>query len=153
MSNAERPKEFDKLLVEYLGFIKAKAWRYCKTESDACDLAQQSIERCLKYWYQWDSSRYKIASWLALTVKSTFYKSRKDRNEIALTHEDISPSSQESFSQITSLRAVLTEREYNALLMIHEGFSQKEVGDSVGVSGEMIRRALRKARIKLGVDV
>lgn len=156
---------FQKFYEENRKFIYFIALKYTSTPADCDDLVQDTLVRLIKNISTLKGlDRYKIAKYIALTVRTAFIdleKSKHKEDVVFLDDEglesvmvaqeplqDIDDALSAQFS-VEKLKTTLPPREWCIL----EGkyildLSQEELGDLIGVEPDSVRMLLHRARKK-----
>ncbi len=66
-----RSKEFENLVLEYLGMLYAVALHLTRNQTDAQDLTQNTLVKALRFHYQFKEGSY-IKAWLLTIMRNTF---------------------------------------------------------------------------------
>ena len=68
---AERPKDFDELILEHLEMLYAVALRLTRNPTDAQDLTQNTVLKALRFHDRFERGTY-IKAWLLTILRNTF---------------------------------------------------------------------------------
>lgn len=148
---------FRMLVDRHLGAIVTLARRMLRDEAEADDIAQEALVRLWRSGETLELGPHGLRPWLRrVTSNLCLDRIRQSRRTVV---SDEVPEIEEAPTQMTSLEeqdvasrvgeamAALPERQRRALALFHhEGLSQAEVGEVLGVSDEAVESLLARAR-------
>ena len=155
---------FRTLVDRHLGAIVILARRMLKDEAEAEDIAQEALLRLWRSGETLELGPYGLRPWLRrVTSNLCLDRIRQSRRTVVV---DEVPEIEEAPTQMANLEeqdlarrvgeamAALPERQRRALTLFHhEGLSQAEVGEVLGVSDEAVESLLARARRALRVSL
>lgn len=155
---------FRTLVDRHLGAVVTLARRMLRDEAEADDIAQEALLRLWRSGETLELGPHGLRPWLRrVTSNLCLDRIRQARRTVV---SDEVPEIEEAPTQMTGLEdqdlarrvgeamAALPERQRRALTLFHhEGLSQAEVGEALGVSDEAVESLLARARRALRVSL
>ena len=160
MTTASDTDAFNSQLCSHLATLERRAFRYVKTEADAADLVQRTIERALTYRHGFEMGT-NMRAWLSTIMHNTYintWRKRQKHNEL-LDMVHVEPRSakaprpddrdgvREALQILETLRAGMSEDFFETLrLCDFEGKSYREIADEMQVPDGTVMSRLYRAR-------
>ena len=130
------------LVVRHAGWIRKTAGRYYSEESDADDLASETIYKILSQGERYNPNR-SFKPW-ALTIMENTYKTQYNRRRCVLftAYEDYysyqSTASSDQRATVAKILSIIREygrksRNIESVLLYAKGFSYDEIAKIVGI--------------------
>lgn len=149
-------KETGEELIALLPRVRRFALSLTRTEADADDLTQATVERAISKISQWtpgtrlDSWLYKIAQNLHLHEQRRGAVRRRDAKLVEISRFTVIEGGAEAASDLNRIRkrieALPTEQRQVLLLVAVEGYSYAEAADAIGVPIGTVTSRLARAR-------
>ena len=140
---------FDALLPILRGVIR----RYTRSEADVQDIIQESFIRIFKNMNQFDARKGAFTSWSTRVAINTAINEGKKRarhpNTNHEVHVPVDPDAIQNMALedlINTLKGMPEEQHLVLNLHLVDGFSHKEIGDMIGITSEVSRQRLSRAR-------
>ena len=165
-------KAFNELAIRYLGTLRFIARKYSAQGYEQNDFLQEGLTAlfyaCQSYEADGGSS---FGTYVSVIARRRFGKiisrsqSKKAVPESALTSIDDVPESSGSFvpspeeqllrrerleQMLTRLKALLSAREYEVLMLFASGLSYSKISQKLNISEKSVDNALQRARRKVG---
>ena len=133
----------EKLVVEHAGWIRQAAGRYYPDESNADDLASETIYKLLSYGDRYNPNR-SFKPW-ALTIMENTFKTQYNRRRCVMftSYEDSVPAfpGEDFADQRAVVRSILSviracsrkSRSIESVLLYAKGYSYDEIAEIVGI--------------------
>ena len=150
-------RAFALLVTRHLGAVSGIARRMLGDDSEAEDVAQEAFLRLWRLGGGLSIDEAGVRPWLRRVVSNLAIDRIRARRRIEVTDDvpevAVSPGQlaalegEEAAARIDRALQALPERQRLALTLFHfEGLSQREVGESMGVSDEAVESLLARAR-------
>ncbi len=147
---------FSILLNRHLSSIHAFIYRMTRNEADTDDMAQETFLRVWKNARTWRSGEVKFTTWIHRIARNACidaFRKKRDTESIDLEAlsdpmGDIDRQAQtELANALTDALGELPERQRTAIVLCHhQGFSNKEAADTLGVTVDALESLLARAR-------
>lgn len=146
--NAQRAA-FDALLPLLRGVIR----RYTRSETNVQDILQEAFIRIFQNMNQFDESKGAFKSWstrIAINMAINEGKKRARHQGVDQeVHVPVEPSIMQDMALedlVNTLKAMPEEQHLVLNLHLVDGYSHKEISDMIGITSEMSRQRLTRAR-------
>jgi RNA polymerase sigma-70 factor (ECF subfamily) len=154
------PKAFRALVDRHLGAVLSLARRMLRDDAEAEDVAQETLLRLWRAGGTLDLGAHGLRPWLRRVASNLCIdRVRGARRTVVVDEvpEEAEPpgqmvalEQQELAKRVDEALKTLPERQRLALTLFHhEGLSQIEVGDIMGISDEAVESLLARARRSL----
>ena len=142
-----------KLFGAMFPYLKGAVRRYIFDEDEVQDVLQEAFIRIFKNLEKFDPSKGKFRSWaarIAVNVAITEGKKRQRIQELpGQTSLEVDPSALETLAlgDLISVLKGMPKEQYEVLnLYVVEGYNHKEIGGMLGITPELSRQRLTRAR-------
>ena len=147
--------DLEKLVVKHSGWIRKKARYYYADESDADDLASETIYKCLCHKDRFDTSR-SFKPW-ALTIMENTYKVQYNRRKCVLFsgYEEVD----NAYSNLNSDQRAIVKRIFSIIrkymrkslciqcvLLYAKGYDYSEIADKEGIPVGTVKSRIAAGR-------
>lgn len=146
----------DDLVVKHAGWIRTKARQYCVDETDADDLASDTIVRILSQAEKYNPKK-SFKPW-ALTVMANIFKTQYNRKKCVMftSLQEMNPSCDQSYAdQLASVNRIsemiekcqkVSEKCVESVMLYAEGFSYEEIAELKGIPVGTVRSRIAAGR-------
>lgn len=145
------------LVDRHLGSIVALARRMLKDEAEADDIAQEALLRLWRAGETLELGPYGLRPWLRRVTSNLCLDRIRSSRRTVVTDEvpevaeepsqEVGLEEQDLAKRVGEAMSALPERQRRALTLFHhEGLSQAEVGEVLGISDEAVESLLARAR-------
>ena len=146
--NAQR-QAYDALLPILRGVIR----RYTRSEANVQDIIQESFIRIFKNMNQFDERKGAFTSWSTrIAINTAINEGKKRARHEVAGHEVDVPVAPDAIQNmaledlVNTLKGMPEEQHLVLNLHLVDGFNHKEIGDMVGITSEVSRQRLSRAR-------
>lgn len=143
------------LVIAHAGWFRKKARRYYDNESDADDLAGESIYKCLSQARRFDKTK-NFKPWATVIMENTFKTQYTRRKCILFTgYEDCYPYLGSDYAdQKASINRILSivrdcgrkSHSIECVLLYAKGYSYDEIADIIGIPIGTVRSRIFTGR-------
>lgn len=155
---------FRMLVDRHLGPIVMLAKRMLRDDAEAEDIAQEALLRLWRAGDTLEVGPHGLRPWLRRVTSNLCLDRIRSARRIVVTDEvpeeieearqDVNLEEQDLARRVAAAMDALPERQRRALTLFHhEGLSQTEVGEVLGVSDEAVESLLSRARRALRVSL
>ena len=146
--NAQR-QAFDALLPILRGVIR----RYTRSEANVQDIIQESFIRIFKNMNQFDERKGAFKSWSTrIAINTAINEGKKHARHQSVeqeVHVPVEPDAIQNMALedlVNMLKGMPEEQHHVLNLHLADGYSHKEISDMLGITPEMSRQRLSRAR-------